>query len=239
MPPLHIHRAYQSGVQIAQAYAGLVSGGGIFIRSTSKGRILEQSRWFRHGFNGGVYPIPEHELEMPDLVIQTGPVRLHLDLQLEPQAGDANSSRQRSNNTLACDLCKPDGLSDDDDILSGPVSPSLSSPKSKQWLKSYAPAIATRLETFVPGLELSNTDVRFLMALCGFETAYLGGEKVSPWCNVFSDEEWGQNEYWYDLDVSLSSHPYKGKQLMIWCIEILEQRSWLSAWTGTGKRMGE
>ncbi|KAG8943496.1 hypothetical protein FRC04_002847 [Tulasnella sp. 424] len=64
-------QAYTSGKYISDHYHHL-SSSGTFIRSTSKDRVLESARWFKHGFEGKSFPFPISDLELPDVVIPTG-----------------------------------------------------------------------------------------------------------------------------------------------------------------------
>ncbi|KAG8857610.1 hypothetical protein FRB96_005628 [Tulasnella sp. 330] len=166
---------YTSGLLTAKTYQSLAVGGGIFIRATNIDRVMETSRWFRHGFNGGPYPTERRSLEMPDVVIPVG-----------------------ANNTLSCKISQASEMVGDRDKDMTPVPQSVH--VADRWLAIYAPPIVARLQSYIPGLTLTNNDVRYLMLLCGFETAYLGEENISQWCAVFTKEEWAKNEYWYDLD---------------------------------------
>ena len=62
----------------------------------------------------------------------------------------------------------------------------------------FAPEIADRLNKYAPGAHLKHRDIANLMSLCPFETvAY---ERNSPWCGLFTEEEWASYEYYGDLD---------------------------------------
>lgn len=65
-----------------------------------------------------------------------------------------------------------------------------------RWKSVYLPPIVVRLREESPGLELSNEEVFVMQEICGFETMVKG---QSPWCGVFSHEEWRQYEYARDL----------------------------------------
>ncbi|KAG8922269.1 hypothetical protein FRC01_014256 [Tulasnella sp. 417] len=65
-------QAYTSGRYISDRYRHL-SSSGTFIRSTSRDRVLESARWFKHGFKGKPFPFPIADLELPDVIIPTGP----------------------------------------------------------------------------------------------------------------------------------------------------------------------
>lgn len=71
---------------------------------------------------------------------------------------------------------------------------------SGEWLGVFATSITKRLNGFLPGANLNDNDTAALMSLCGFDTAAKNGT-ASPWCNVFTKEEWRSNEYYSDLEV--------------------------------------
>ncbi|KAG1743648.1 histidine phosphatase superfamily [Suillus paluster] len=109
-------------------------------------------------------------------------------------AGFANASNQQytpilsvvfdqsSNDTLDDNMCPNVGTSDD---------------QTKTWLDVFAPEIRDRLNHYAPGADLKKKDVENLMSLCPFETvAY---EQISPWCALFTEEEWASYEYHGDL----------------------------------------
>ncbi|KAG5642973.1 hypothetical protein DXG03_001821 [Asterophora parasitica] len=70
--------------------------------------------------------------------------------------------------------------------------------QTSQWLLTYGPSIAERLNRQAPGANLAATDVYNLMVLCPFETVWLNS--LSPFCNLFSESEFQQFEYMGDLD---------------------------------------
>ncbi|KAG1743645.1 histidine phosphatase superfamily [Suillus paluster] len=89
---------------------------------------------------------------------------------------------QSSNDTLDDHQCPNIGTSDD---------------QTKTWLDVFAPEIRDRLNHYAPGADLKKKDVENLMSLCPFETvAY---EQISPWCALFTEEEWASYEYHGDL----------------------------------------
>lgn len=65
------------------------------------------------------------------------------------------------------------------------------------WRDTFAPPIADRLNAAAPGAHLNNNDVVQLMPLCAFETLFHG--KSSPFCDMFTFEEFEAHEYYDDL----------------------------------------
>jgi acid phosphatase len=68
--------------------------------------------------------------------------------------------------------------------------------KLAAWQEVFTAPVAQRLAADVGGLDLSPLDVYSMMELCGFETLVRGS---SPWCDVFTREEWLDFEYGRDL----------------------------------------
>ena len=68
---------------------------------------------------------------------------------------------------------------------------------AKAWVNVFAPAIADRINAVAPGAKLKKKDVVNLMSLCPFDT--VAHEAPSPWCDLFTPEEWTSYEYHGDL----------------------------------------
>ncbi|KAG8853712.1 hypothetical protein FRB91_004476 [Serendipita sp. 411] len=66
------------------------------------------------------------------------------------------------------------------------------------WLSKFAPNITARLNAAAPGSTLVDEDIPMLMSICSFES--LAHYRTSKWCNVFSEGEWQDFEYWSDLE---------------------------------------
>ncbi|KAI0471113.1 histidine acid phosphatase [Xylariaceae sp. FL0804] len=66
------------------------------------------------------------------------------------------------------------------------------------WDDTWIPPVQKRLQALIRGkLTLTADDVSQMPYLCGFESAITG--TLSPWCNVFTDEELKNYEYSNDL----------------------------------------
>ncbi|KAK2017500.1 histidine acid phosphatase [Colletotrichum eremochloae] len=67
-----------------------------------------------------------------------------------------------------------------------------------QWNSIYIPPIQARLQALIEGnLTLTPGDISQIPYLCGYESQITG--RLSPWCNIFTDEEFLQYEYFQDL----------------------------------------
>ena len=67
----------------------------------------------------------------------------------------------------------------------------------RAWRDRFTPSIVERINKAVPGAELDNNDIIELMPLCAFETLFY--ESASPFCGLFTIEEWLAREYYDDL----------------------------------------
>lgn len=67
-----------------------------------------------------------------------------------------------------------------------------------RFLEAYIPAIAERLSSKEqnPNINFSNVNIFSMQEMCGFETTVRGS---SPWCEVFSEEDWDSFEYARDV----------------------------------------
>ncbi|KAK6211346.1 histidine acid phosphatase [Colletotrichum tabaci] len=67
-----------------------------------------------------------------------------------------------------------------------------------KWNNVYIPPIQARLQALIKGnLTLTQNDVSQIPYLCGYESQITG--RLSPWCDIFSDDEFLQYEYFQDL----------------------------------------
>ncbi|KAG8748434.1 hypothetical protein FRC10_005981 [Ceratobasidium sp. 414] len=94
------NQSYISGQIIAKKYATL--GTSKFIRTAEKDRIVESSRWWRQGFEGGAFDVSISSLPQPDLILDTTNNTLDINTcaaaeELDPEPGDIASQKWISN----------------------------------------------------------------------------------------------------------------------------------------------
>lgn len=66
--------------------------------------------------------------------------------------------------------------------------------------KLWVPAVQKRLNAELPGANLTLTQIIYLMDLCPFETvASTGGNTLSAFCELFTDQEWDSYNYYQTL----------------------------------------
>ena len=100
------------------------------------------------------------------------------------------SEDKGTNNTLSNDLCN--------EFESGPVS-QIGHNVQQQWMDIFVPPIQKRLNSDLPGANFSQVDVIYFMDLCPFETVASPNGSLSPFCNLFSEDEWHQYDYYQTL----------------------------------------
>ncbi|KAH7923634.1 acid phosphatase [Leucogyrophana mollusca] len=69
--------------------------------------------------------------------------------------------------------------------------------ESDEWRSTFTPSILHRLKKAVPGAKLKAGDITNLMSACAFDT--VAHEKASPFCSMFTLEEF--RSYEYDEDI--------------------------------------
>ncbi|KAI9456727.1 acid phosphatase [Boletus coccyginus] len=89
---------------------------------------------------------------------------------------------RRANNTLGDFMCPN---------ANGHTKP------AKAWRDGFTPPIVERMNEVVPGVGLDDRDVAGLMLLCAFEALF--HETPSPFCGLFTAEEWQAHKYHDDL----------------------------------------
>ncbi|PKI84633.1 hypothetical protein MVES1_001878 [Malassezia vespertilionis] len=91
------------------------------------------------------------------------------------------------------------------------------------WIDTYSPPIAKRLNSMLTGFKISDEDIYNVMTLCGYETVSQG---YSDFCNIFTKEEWEQHEYTIDLQFQTGSmflNPIAKAKGVGWVTEFLDR----------------
>ncbi|KAF8870777.1 histidine phosphatase superfamily [Infundibulicybe gibba] len=109
--------------------------------------------------------------------------------------GFSDASKRRFMPTLSVILSEAAN-----DTLNDSMCPSASSSDAQtaQWLSIYAAPITFRLNSQAPGAELDETDIFNLLSLCPFHT--VATEELSPFCDLFTAEEFAAFDYSGDLN---------------------------------------
>lgn len=97
-----------------------------------------------------------------------------------------------SNNTLNHGLCT--------NYEEGSIS-EIGDDAKADFAMTFIPSIQERLNADLPGAKLTQSDTISLMDLCPFNTvASPGGNIISPFCYLFTEEEWHSYNYYQTLD---------------------------------------
>ena len=68
----------------------------------------------------------------------------------------------------------------------------------RSWTETFASPIARRLNQAAPGADLLPIDIVYLFSLCAFE--YAVNRRIANFCHLFSEIEWQDWNYWWDLE---------------------------------------
>jgi len=78
------------------------------------------------------------------------------------------------------------------------------------WTSIFGAPIAERLNAQAPGANLVASDISALIPLCAFET--IAKLELSPFCYLFTKEEFAEYEYYGDLDKYYGTGCVRGGQ---------------------------
>ncbi|KAL0571446.1 hypothetical protein V5O48_010515 [Marasmius crinis-equi] len=119
-------------------------------------------------------------------------------------AGISKASNKRFNPVLSVAISEASGANNTLDDNNCPAA-SGSDAQTSAWINVFAPPITQRLNKGAPGAGLTDQETYALMSLCAFDTVahaldskYKG--KFSPFCGLFTKEEFEDFEYVGDLD---------------------------------------
>lgn len=70
----------------------------------------------------------------------------------------------------------------------------------KTWMNIFVPPIAERLNTKLPGANLSLEETIYMMDLCPYNTVASPNATLSEFCKLFSADEWRSYDYFESLD---------------------------------------
>ena len=93
------------------------------------------------------------------------------------------------NNTLSHDVCP---------AFEGGPHHGLGERAQQIWASKFVPSIQERINSKL-GTDLSATYIVYLMDMCPFDTLAHPSAKVSPFCDLFTTEEWHQYDYFQTL----------------------------------------
>ncbi|CAD0047632.1 unnamed protein product [Aureobasidium pullulans] len=161
-----------SGIKYYQRYANLARKSVPFVRSSSEDRVVESAERWIDGFN---------QTKAGDWWANKN----------YPSINVVISEAAGSNNTLNHDLCNS--------FENGPDS-TIADAAQKTWVSVFVPAIQKRINTDLPGANLTLTEIIYLMDLCPFNTVASPNGTISPFCSLFTESEWHDYGYYESLN---------------------------------------
>ncbi|KAI5274902.1 acid phosphatase [Aureobasidium subglaciale] len=161
-----------SGEKYYQRYAGLARKSVPFIRSSSEDRVVESAEKWIDGFTEAKSGDWWSDKRYPSV-----------DVVISEATG--------SNNTLNHDLCTT--------FENGPDS-TIADSAQKTWVSVFVPAIQQRINNDLRGVNLTQTEIVYLMDLCPFNTVASPTGAISPFCSLFTETEWQDYGYYESLN---------------------------------------
>ncbi|KAI1767728.1 histidine phosphatase superfamily [Hypoxylon sp. FL1150] len=160
-----------AGYKFYQRYLALTGNNMPFLRFSDQDRVVESAQnWTQGSQQALLEQIPETTISLPYSIL------------LLPE--------EPGNNTLNHDLCKAfeDGTANEIE-------------KSAQtiWMNIFTPNITARINENLPGANFTNDDTIEFMDLCPYNTVAEDEGTVSPFCNLFTADEWQSYGYYQTL----------------------------------------
>lgn len=173
LTPFGQQQMFNLGIEFFNRYHNPAEQFAPFIRTTDEDRVLESGENFTQGF----YQTCTADKSSHSCGNLPYPI-----VEISEDPG--------SNNTLDHGLC----TSFEDGIYSD-----IGSNAQAMWTNIFVPPITDRLNANLKGANFSAIETVYMMDLCPFNTiASLSGQ-LSPFCNLFSEAEWRQYDYFQSL----------------------------------------
>lgn len=162
-----------SGIKFYRRYRSLARDSVPFIRAAGQARVVESAVEWTEGYHAQRAADGNQSDALPYPV-----------LSIPEEAG--------ANNTLSHGLCTA--------FETGAYS-SVGDAASEKFLAAFAPGIAARVNAGLPGANLTDREVVYLMDICTFETVASegAGTMLSPFCGLFTGSEWADYGYYQSV----------------------------------------
>jgi hypothetical protein len=160
----------EAGEAFYHRYKGLADNSEPFYRAAGSGRVIESAELFTRGFNKARN--------------ETGGEAPISDILILPEI-------EGFNNTLNHGSCPA--------FESGPAA-SLKYEKQQVWKEIWVTPITKRLNSKLPGAELTLDETIYMMDLCPFTTVARPSAESTDFCRLFSEDEWRGYDYFGTLD---------------------------------------
>ncbi|QSZ33764.1 hypothetical protein DSL72_005335 [Monilinia vaccinii-corymbosi] len=162
-----------SGIKYYNRYKSLASNITPFIRASGQQRVVESAQNWTQGF---------HSARLADSSSESNSSLPYNIVIINEGAG--------SNNTLDHDLCTS--------FEDGPES-TIGHSAQATWAAIFTPNITSRLNSNLPGANLTMADTIDFMDLCPFNTVASPTGTISPFCNIFTTTDWKAYDYYQSL----------------------------------------
>ncbi|KAH9919490.1 phosphoglycerate mutase-like protein [Epithele typhae] len=166
--------AFDLGVDLRKRYGFTAGGDNFTVWAAGQQRVMDTATWFVHGYLSAGNYLSTTDANRGHIVTMPDSVNYTFADSLTPSA--------------ACPTYK----SGDKSSL------------ADSYRALFRPAIAARLNKYLDGLELDETDIGVMQDLCGFQTEVSGDHRF---CDVFEDSEWLDYEYAHDLNYYYGAGP--------------------------------
>ncbi|KKZ66402.1 3-phytase [[Emmonsia] crescens] len=172
LTPFGVSQMIDSGTKFYRRYQHLTKESNAFIRASGSPRVIVSAEKFIDGFY-------QEKLSDPSAT----------DKARKPSVSVVISEEPGSNNTLDHSNCN----------VFERTKPGLAA--QAEFAKVFATPILNRVNSHLIGANLDITDIPYLMDLCSFHTVALtpDASTISPFCTLFTDEEWTQYDYYNTL----------------------------------------
>ena len=163
-----------SGIKFYARYKDLARSISPFVRSSGQDRVVESAMNWTQGF---------HQARLADKQ-STSPDSYPYDIvTISEDAG--------MNNSLSHSICTA--------FEDGPVS-EIGDDAQSAWLDVFVRSITNKLNANLPGANISAIETIYLMDLCPFNTVASTNGSLSPFCGLFSKDEWKDYDYLQSLN---------------------------------------
>ncbi|KAI0912519.1 histidine phosphatase superfamily [Ustulina deusta] len=160
-----------SGINFYQRYEKLARNVSPFVRSAGQKRVVDSAVNWTQGFHQA--RLADKKAKFPD-AYPYEPVVL-------PEV-------EGFNNTLSPMTC-----------TAFKEGPDTGDEAQAIWVNTFVPPIAERVNKNLARANLSNSDIIHLMDVCPFETVANTDGHLSPFCNLFNEDEWDSFDYYQSL----------------------------------------
>lgn len=163
-----------SGIKYYERYQALAKDITPFVRSSGQDRVVESAMNWTQGFHDARIKDKRSKSEKDDY----------------PYPIVVISEDTGSNNTLDHGLCN--------EFESG-FDSTIGDSAQATWVSIFTPSITDRLNENLPGANITNAETINMMDLCPFNTVADLHGFISPFCALFTEDEWHAYDYYQSL----------------------------------------